>query len=115
MAQDLIQTLQNYLGELDATGRQSNPDGRHLQQLFLVAQQQFQAQVLPLGDRPEGANLQPILTEMNRTFRLLAMDIAFLQTAKQSLTVQQRQRQLGEKVQQLQGFCEALASGIPTT
>jgi hypothetical protein len=36
------------------------------------------------------------------------MDVAFLQAARQSLTAQQRQQQMGDKLGQLLGFCEAL-------
>ncbi|TVP69824.1 MAG: hypothetical protein EA342_02715 [Leptolyngbya sp. LCM1.Bin17] len=110
MATDLIQTLHTQLNQLRSVGQQANPDSQLLQQRFLEAQQQFQTQVLPLGDRADAApNLQPILTEMNRTFRLLGMDVAFLQAARQSVTAQQRQQQLGDKLQRLLDFCQALA------
>ncbi len=106
-APDSIDSLIAYLSELLTLAQQANPDGRALQEQFLLAQQHFQAQILPLGEAAS-LPLQPILTEMNRTFRLLAMDIAFLQAARQPLKAQQRQHQLGEKLQQLLGFCEAL-------
>jgi hypothetical protein len=38
--------------------------------------------------------------------------VAFLQAARQSLTAQQRQRQLGDKLDQLLGFCAALEQTI---
>ncbi|MGF1567685.1 MAG: heterocyst frequency control protein PatD [Nodosilinea sp.] len=113
MTPEDLHTLQAQLQQLLADGQQANPEGDRLQNGFLTAQQHFQTQVLPhLGHPdllPSGA---PILTEMNRTFRLLAMDVAFLQAARQPATAQQRQRQLSQNIQQLLGFCEALGQAL---
>ncbi len=99
-----LSNLRSHLHTLETLGRSANPDGGQLQAQFLLAQQHFQHQLLP--------STQPVLTEINRTLRLLAMDVAFLQAARQTTTTQQRQRQLGEKVQQLLGFCTALEAAI---
>jgi hypothetical protein len=104
------ETLRSHLQALATLASAPQPDGRRLQEQFLLAQQHFQHQILPLGE-PYPA-VQPVLTEMNRGFRLLAMDVAFLQAARQSLTAQQRQRQMIEKLEQLLGFCEALNQGL---
>jgi hypothetical protein len=104
------ETLRSHLQTLASLARSPNPDGQALQEQFLLAQQHFQHQILPLGE-PYPA-VQPVLTEMNRTLRLLAMDVAFLQAARQSITAQQRQRQMVEKLEQLLGFCEALIQGL---
>ncbi|NJL46674.1 MAG: heterocyst frequency control protein PatD [Leptolyngbyaceae cyanobacterium SM2_5_2] len=106
-----IQALKDYLSRLQTLCQQANPSGLALQEPFLLAQQHFQSQILPLGEESSPA-LQPILTEMNRTLRLLAMDVAFLQAARQPLKAQQRQQQMGERLQQLLGFCEALSQAI---
>jgi hypothetical protein len=105
-----LSNLRSQLQALETLARSANPSGRQLQEQFLLAQQHFQHQILPLGN--ELANAQPVLTEMNRTLRLLAMDVAFLQAARQSSTTQQRQRQLIEKLEQLLGFCQALEQAI---
>ncbi|MFQ4140442.1 heterocyst frequency control protein PatD [Nodosilinea sp. PGN35] len=105
-----LSNLRSHLHDLESLGRSANPDGGRLQAQFLIAQQHFQHQLLPLGD--ELPSTQPVLTEINRTLRLLAMDVAFLQAARQSTTTQQRQRLLGAKVQQLLGFCAALERAI---
>ncbi|WOD41187.1 heterocyst frequency control protein PatD [Nodosilinea sp. E11] len=102
-----LATLRSHLQALETMAQATHPDRAGLQQQFLLAQQHFQHQILPLGDQTPSA--QPIITEINRTLRLLAMDVAFLQTARQSITTQQRQRQLGDKLAQLLGFCAALA------
>lgn len=105
-----LSILRSHLQALDHLARAANPSGRQLQEQFLVTQQHFQQQLLPLADPYPSA--QPALTEMNRTLRLLAMDVAFLQTARQSITTQQRQRQMGDKLEQLLGFCTALEQAI---
>lgn len=105
-----LATLRSHLQTLETLARSAHPDGSRLQAQFLLSQQQFQNQLLPLGDLHPDA--QPVLTEMNRTFRLLAIDVAFLQAARQSLTAQRRQRQLGDKLDQLLGFCAALEQTV---
>ncbi|MBW4484792.1 MAG: heterocyst frequency control protein PatD [Tildeniella torsiva UHER 1998/13D] len=105
-----LETLRSHLQTLVDLAQTANPDGHALQAQFLLAQQHFQHQMLPLGDDLPSA--QPVLTEINRTLRLLAMDVAFLQAARQSTTAQQRQRQMVEKLGQLLNFCEALALAI---
>ncbi|WP_017300861.1 heterocyst frequency control protein PatD [Nodosilinea nodulosa] len=105
-----LSNLRSQLQSLETLARSANPDGGQIQAQFLLAQQHFQHQILPLGDAIVSA--QPIITEMNRTLRLLAMDVAFLQAARQSTTTQQRQRQLIEKLAQLAGFCNALEQAI---
>jgi hypothetical protein len=113
MSLEAVQSLTSQLAQLNEQCQMPNPDGRVLQQIFLTIQQTFQTQILPLADdvaNPE--TVQPILTEMNRTFRLLGTDIAFAQTARKNITLQQRQRQMEEKLQQLSAFCEALAKAL---
>ncbi|TVQ13615.1 MAG: hypothetical protein EA368_01935 [Leptolyngbya sp. DLM2.Bin27] len=105
-----LTTLRSHLDSLGHLVRSANPDGRQIQEQFLIAQQQFQHQVMPLAGPYPSA--QPVLTEMNRTLRLLAMDVAFLQAARQSVTTQQRQHQMDEKLTQLLAFCQALGAAI---
>ncbi|MBE9138096.1 heterocyst frequency control protein PatD [Nodosilinea sp. LEGE 07088] len=105
-----LDILRSHLQALDRLVQMANPNAAQLQAQFLATQQHFQHQVLPLGDAyPLG---QPALTEMNRTLRLLAMDVAFLQAARQPITAQRRQQQLGEKLAQLLGFCDVLDTAI---
>ncbi len=113
MSLEAVQTLTTQVNHLSEQCRLSNPDGKTLQPIFLMIQQTFQRQVLPLGDEvthPE--TVQPILTEMNRILRLLGTDIAFMQAARKSMTVQQRQAQMAEKLQKLLAFCEALRKAL---
>lgn len=110
------QALQSPLAVLRDLCQRSNPDPRELQGTFLTVQQVFQQQVLPLGgeDTSDKTALQPLLTEMNRTLRLMAMDIAFLQTARQPITQQQRQRQILTKIDQLEAFIATLQQTLET-
>jgi len=113
MNSEAVQNLMNQVNHLKEQCQTANPNGQALQQDFLRIQQTFQTQVLPLADQvahPE--TVQPILTEMNRTFRLLGTDVAFMQAARKSMTRQQRQRQMAEKLRQLLAFCEALMKAL---
>ncbi|MBD2258744.1 heterocyst frequency control protein PatD [Pseudanabaena sp. FACHB-2040] len=102
-----VPDFQTQLGCLLSIVSQANPDSLSLQQHFLAVQEQFQGQLKGSeGDLAELA--QPILLEMSRTLRLLGMDIAFLQTARQSVTLQQRQKQMCDRIAQLQNFCQGL-------
>jgi Zn-dependent oligopeptidase len=114
MALEFVQKLQQQLQHLQGEGQRANPSSSSLQQAFLMAQQTFQNQIMPLAASPPVGELsiQPILTEMNRTFRLLAMDVAFMQTVRNSATTQQRQRQMKTKIEQLLGFCGALHEAV---
>lgn len=113
MNSEVVQSLMNQVNQLNEQCQKANPDGKALQQDFLRIQQTFQTQVLPLADHNTSPDtIQPILTEMNRTFRLLGTDVAFMQAAKKSITVQQRQRQMAEKLQRLSSFCQALMKAL---
>jgi len=54
----------------------------------------------------------PIVTEMNRHLRLLAVDVTFLQAARQATTRQQRTEQIQSRLQQLPGFTQALQASV---
>lgn len=113
MSFETLETLAIQLEQLRQQSQTANPNAAVLQQDFLMIQQLFQTQVLPLADSlavPE--MVQPILTEMNRTFRLLGTDIAFMQAARKSLTLQHRQRQMGDKLDQLIAFVDALSKAL---
>ena len=51
---------------------------------------------------------QSYQVEMDKQLRLLAVDVMFLQTAKQAATVQQRLGAVGDRLQTLIGYCDAL-------
>lgn len=117
MISEIFDRLDAQLTALTAALQQSNPDTRVLQSQFLTLQQAVQQAVLPLAMEDTLApatrsQIQPLLTEMNRTLRLLGMDVAFLQTAKQPLKVQQRQQQMGQRLEQLSGFCQGLKAAL---
>lgn len=73
--------------------------------------QQFQ-QILGLGlaevDEAIALRLQSIQTEISKQLRLLAMDTMFLKTARQPETNQQRRQQIGDRLNLLERYCEAI-------
>lgn len=115
MTSSLAQSLEQFAQQLHALQQQSSqahPDGRRLQALFLTTQQQFQV-FLSLVEQTELTTavevpLRSQQTEVNRQLRLLGMDVAFLQTARQPQTVQQRQAQMGDRIRTLEQFCQGL-------
>jgi len=72
----------------------------------------FQEQLLSLtGDAlaPEvEQRLQALQVEINKQLRLLGMDALFLQSARQPATVEQRRSQMGDRVQILLRYCDAV-------
>ncbi|MEB3289919.1 MAG: heterocyst frequency control protein PatD [Leptolyngbya sp.] len=105
------QVFQDHLDSVSALCHQANPDPRALQGQFLALQQTFQREVLPLS-LGHAAHLQPLLTEMNRALRLIAMDVAFLQTARQPQTRHQRQHQMLARLTQLATFTATLDQSL---
>ncbi|OLP20208.1 hypothetical protein BST81_01895 [Leptolyngbya sp. 'hensonii'] len=92
---------------------QANPDRVRLQAEFLKVQQFFQLQILTLnpGDGAISQRLQALQTETNKQLRLLAVDISFLQAARQPATTQQRQAQIRDRLTTLAGYCEVVLQG----
>jgi hypothetical protein len=48
--------------------------------------------------------------EIDKQLRLLAMDVSFLQAARQPATLSQRQQQIDDRLTTLQRYCEAVLS-----
>ncbi|MBV9387763.1 MAG: heterocyst frequency control protein PatD [Chroococcidiopsidaceae cyanobacterium CP_BM_ER_R8_30] len=86
-----------------------------LQQTLLEVQQFFQQIVRSLNiddlEPQDRAQVQSCQTEMSKQLHLLRMDVMFLQAARQSETLQQRQVQISDRLQILIGYCEALLGG----
>lgn len=104
--------FQSQLEQLQQNIGQVSPDPRALQTQFLETQRCFQDRILSLNEEalaPEvSGKIQSIQTEINKQLRLLAMDVLFLQSARQSATAQQRQKQMGDRLQLLRQYCEAV-------
>lgn len=110
--QQIFQTFSLRLNELQQTAVQANPEATLLQSHFLAVQQFFQNQIMALEDTDleplERSRIQAYRTEMNKQMRLLGMDIAFLQTARQPVTAQQRQAQIRDRATRLIDYCKAV-------
>lgn len=52
--------------------------------------------------------LQSIRVEMHKQLRLLTTDLMFFKAAKQGETLEQRRREIGDRLTQLQGYCDAI-------
>ena len=110
---DLLNTFITLLEGLKNTVSQANIEARSLQQDFLEAQQLYQQQLLPtLMASPAATALMTYQTEINRALRLLGIDVSFLQTAKNPMTIQKRQAQMRQRVQTLLDFSRGLAEQL---
>ncbi len=104
-----MQELQQVQGD-----RQVKEQVMGLNQLLQKAQTIFQTNVLSLNYEELTPDLhyqvQSCQTEMHKQLRLLAMDVLFLQSARQVATVQQRQQQIGDRLLTLINYCDVLLS-----
>ncbi|MBV8886153.1 MAG: heterocyst frequency control protein PatD [Chroococcidiopsidaceae cyanobacterium CP_BM_RX_35] len=86
-----------------------------IQKNLLYLQQFFQQIIVSLNindlEPADEARVQSYQTEMSKQLHLLGMDVVFLQAARQSETIQQRQTQIRDRLQTLIGYCEALLEG----
>jgi hypothetical protein len=105
---DFQHALQQLLGLIV----RANPDGSSLQAAFLEAQQLFQLRIMALEtdelDSRVVSKVRSYITEINKQMRLLGMDVMFLQTARQSGKIQQRQAQMGDRIDTVLRYCQAL-------
>ncbi|MDX2097274.1 MAG: heterocyst frequency control protein PatD [Leptolyngbyaceae cyanobacterium bins.59] len=67
----------------------------------------FQREILGSGEDPTHRE-QSYQVEISKQLRLLAVDLTFLQAARQAGTVQQRQQQMIDRLERLISYCEAV-------
>ncbi len=116
--QDQVMVWLAQVRQLQAVAIAPNPEGGELRQHFAVVQNSAQPllSLQPMVS-PQAGGFSPVAfqTEISRTLRLVAIDVQFLAMARQSLTRQARQQQLGDRLQQLlnqgQGLHESLNGG----
>ena len=112
-AVELLAQFVEQLEELQKSAQGAQVHGRSLQQAFLQAQQLYQTQLLPaLMATPTAERFQSYQTEINRALRLLGMDVAFLQSAKNAMTIQKRQAQMQQQLKTLLEFCQGLQTAM---
>jgi len=79
---------------------------------LIRVQRFFQQQVMNLGSDgllPQAEScLRSYQTEINKQLRLLGTDFTFLKAARQAHTQQQRRVQIGDRLQVLIDYCDAL-------
>ena len=106
--QEFRQTLER----LQVLTSQPEFDRSTLKADTLTVQQFFQDQVRSLNlealDAIAEQRSLSFHVEINKQLRLLAIDVMFLQTAKQSATSQQRLEQVSDRVSTLIRYCDAL-------
>lgn len=87
-------------------------DQPSLQSHLAKLQDYFQTEILPLDSQTlsddTGSRLHALQVEMNKQLRLIGTDALFLRAAKQPDTVQQRLRQIGDRLQLLKRYCDGV-------
>lgn len=72
----------------------------------------FQSQVQRLDwedwPAPRRSLLQSIRVEMHKQLRLLTTDLMFLKAAKQAETLARRRGEIGDRLTNLRGYCDAI-------
>ena len=108
----VYQAFQQSLIELQTNLSQADRSHSHLKQQVQTLQECFQQEILPLteaiADPAQQGRLQAIQIEIDKQLRLLAMDMLFLQAARQSKTADQRCRQIGDRLTHLLNYCNSL-------
>lgn len=103
--EQLVRQLQVKAAHNAVTSTELKVDLLEIQQV----QQQIVSLQLNFPDQQEAvAQIQPIQTEITKQLRLLETDILFLQTARQSATVQQRKQQICNRLTLLLRYCAAI-------
>ncbi|MGF1459379.1 MAG: heterocyst frequency control protein PatD [Leptolyngbyaceae cyanobacterium] len=110
---DILSTFIQQLTTLQSSTCQANLDSTALQEQFLSVQQLYQQQLLPtLLASTSAEGLVTYQTEISRALRLLGMDVAFLQSARNTLTIQKRQTQMQQRLKSLLEFCQGLRAAL---
>ncbi len=87
-------------------------DVTKIQTQLSSVQQFFQQQIIPLLDEENTQNLsliQSLHTETSKQLRLLAMDVLFLRSARQSTTAKDRLDTISNRIQTLIQYSDAIA------
>ena len=106
--QEFLRTLV----ELQELATASQLDLALLQQNWQLVQVIFQQQIIILTsdglDAGISSRWQSLQTEIHRSLRLLEMDIIFLRSSRQAVTVRGRLKSAGDRLDQLIGYCQVL-------
>ncbi len=115
LPQAYSQAYQNLLAALeDLKHITVNPnfESTSVKKSFQQLQRIYETEILILNKEALALKLAPrqqaIQTEIHRAFKLMAMDIMFLASSKQTKTSESRLANLGERISQLIGYCQIL-------
>lgn len=106
------QDLMKFLQKLNERVDEDKIKGTEFQQALRKVQQVFQEQILPLTSQEINPSVvsrwQSIQTEIHRAVKLLQVDGMLLQASRQSDTSAKRQAAMGDRIDQLIGYCQVL-------
>lgn len=109
---DRYQTFQQHLEQMQQIAAQAPTDIAKLQDTFAQLQPIFASQIANSSNdhpnTPTFSRYQSYVTEIDKQMRLLAIDLTFLQAARQSATAQTRIAQIVSRLNTLISYCQAL-------
>lgn len=110
--QERYTQLKQTLTQLSTSVEANEMAGGELKTEITQLQSFFNQQVLSLPfaqlDRADLTRTQSYNTELHKQLRLLATDAMFLGSARQAATVEQRKRQLRDRLSTLVRYCDVL-------
>jgi hypothetical protein len=103
---DKYQELAIFLDQLQTDVTTNKLDVKELQQNLAQLQQFFVQEIAPLPDI--SSREQSYRTEISKQLRLLAVDVMFLQGARQLTTAEMRLKTIGDRLMTLSQYCQAI-------
>ena len=115
LPQSYLQSYQIFLGallNLMAEAKQAELDFVSIQIKGKKVQQLFNEKIVPLTgddlDTEISSRWQSLQTEIYRSYRLLNTDFIFLASARQPLTLKQRQKSLINNLEKILSYCQII-------
>lgn len=106
------QSLQKRVEALQTTIAHPSIEVATLKSTVSELQAVFQTEILPISiadlDPQLAQRVQSFQVEMDKQLRLLGIDVMFLQAARQTATVEQRQQQIRDRLNLLSRYCDAV-------
>lgn len=107
LSSDKYQVLVNLLEQLRTDVSNLQVSTPELSGRVATLQKLFTEEIIPLA-ADANSREQSYQTEISKQLRLLAVDVMFLQGAKQTATVQTRLKTIGDRLSILMQYCQAV-------
>jgi ABC-type transporter Mla subunit MlaD len=107
LSSDKYQALVNLLEQLRTDVSNLQVSTPELKERVATLQELFGQEIVPLAEAANSRE-QSYQTEMSKQLRLLALDVMFLQGARQTATTQTRLKTISDRLSTLIQYCQAV-------